>query len=113
VNWAPGNYYFYKILLLIFNNACRAHVYLQGDENDPFPKKAIESLVRKLKEKRDELDGLIIAVTSHGEQPSLCVTIPRTLDGRLQVIATSFIHSFIHPSNPSIHSFLACTTMSA
>jgi len=66
-------FYFYALL------------FFQGDENDPFPKKAIESLVRKLKEKRDELDGLILAVTTHGEQASKCVTIPRTLDGRLQV----------------------------
>ena len=58
---------------------------VKGDENDPFPKKAVESLVRKLKEKRDELDSLIVSVTTHGEQVSKCVTIPRTLDGRLQV----------------------------
>jgi len=71
--WLPVVCYFYALL------------FFQGDENDPFPKKAIESLVRKLKEKRDELDGLILAVTTHGEQASKCVTIPRTLDGRLQV----------------------------
>ena len=41
--------------------------------------------MRKLKEKRDELDSLIVSVTTHGEQVSKCVTIPRTLDGRLQV----------------------------
>ena len=63
---------------------------LKGDENDPFPKKAIESLVRKLKEKRDELDSLILAVTTNGEQASKCVTIPRTLDGRLQVSTMVF-----------------------
>jgi len=62
---------------------------VKGDENDPFPKKAVESLVRKLKEKRDELDALILAVTTHGEQVTQCVTIPRTLDGRLQVHNTS------------------------
>jgi len=41
--------------------------------------------VKKLKEKREELDSLITAVTTSGAQPSKCVTIPRTLDGRLQV----------------------------
>jgi len=36
-------------------------------------------------EKRDELDSLITAITTNGAHPSKCVTIPRTLDGRLQV----------------------------
>lgn len=41
--------------------------------------------MKKLKEKRDELDSLITAITTNGAHPSKCVTIQRTLDGRLQV----------------------------
>eukprot|EP00102_Acyrthosiphon_pisum_P023473 XP_016660683.1 PREDICTED: mothers against decapentaplegic homolog 4-like [Acyrthosiphon pisum] len=59
--------------------------YRQGWEKEAFAKRAIESLVKKLKGKRDELDSLILVITTNGSNPSKCVTIQRTLDGRLQI----------------------------
>lgn len=58
--------------------------YHTGSEEE-FSRKAIESLIKKLKDKRDELDALIAAITSQGKLAARCVTIQRTLDGRLQV----------------------------
>lgn len=56
----------------------------QGDEEEKWAEKAVDSLVKKLKKRRGAIEELEKALSSPG-QPSKCVTIPRSLDGRLQV----------------------------
>ena len=56
----------------------------QGDEEEKWAEKAVDSLVKKLKKKKGALEDLEKALSCPG-QTSKCVTIPRSLDGRLQV----------------------------
>ena len=83
-NWADiSTYLFLQLVCLTWNFS----LHLLG-ESETFSKRAIESLVKKLKEKGPELDALITAITTNGAHSTICVTIPRTLDGRLQVNKT-------------------------
>lgn len=54
-----------------------------GDEDDKWAEKAVKSLVKKLK-KTGGLEELEKAIANPGVRTK-CVTIPRSLDGRLQV----------------------------
>lgn len=56
----------------------------QGDEEEKWAEKAIDSLVKKLKKRKEALEELEKAL-SNPNQPAKCVTIPRSLDGRLQI----------------------------
>ena len=56
----------------------------QGDEEEKWAEKAVDALVKKLKKKKGAVEDLEYAL-SHPYEPSKCVTIPRSLDGRLQV----------------------------
>uniref|UniRef100_A0A8C1QXM8 Mothers against decapentaplegic homolog n=1 Tax=Cyprinus carpio TaxID=7962 RepID=A0A8C1QXM8_CYPCA len=59
------------------NDACLSIVHSlmchrQGGESESFSKRAIESLVKKLKEKKEELDSLITAITTNRAHPNKC-----------------------------------------
>ena len=56
----------------------------QGDEEEKWAEKAVDSLVKKLKKKKGALEDLEKALSNPGVA-SKCVTIARSLDGRLQV----------------------------
>ncbi len=56
----------------------------QGDEDDKWAKSAIDSLVKKFKKQNGSLEELERALSQTNAQTN-CVTIPRSLDGRLQV----------------------------
>ncbi len=59
---------------------------IQGNEEDIWAEKAVDALVKKLKNTEGALEDLEKALSSPG-QPTKCVTIPKNLDGRIQVCA--------------------------
>jgi hypothetical protein len=82
----------------------------QGDEEEKWAEKAVDSLVKKLKKRKGAIEELERALSCPG-QPSKCVTIPRSLDGRLQV---SFDHfSFPAQSSYRVWFFLGFTSQGA
>lgn len=56
----------------------------QSGEQEEWSAKAIDTLVKKLKKKQNGIKNLEDALKSRSET-SKCVTIPRSIDGRLQV----------------------------
>ena len=56
----------------------------KNEQEEKWAEKAVDALVKKLKKSKGEIEKLERALSTPG-QPSECVTIPRSLDGRLQV----------------------------
>jgi len=57
----------------------------QGDEEEKWAEKAVDALVKKLKKNKGAIEDLERALSCGENQQSKCVTILRSLDGRLQV----------------------------
>ena len=58
-----------------------------GDEEDSWSKKAIDILMKKLqKHNKQSLALLEHALKTEGKEPTECVTIPRSIDGRIQIL---------------------------
>jgi len=66
----------------------------QGDEEEKWAEKAVDALMKKLKKTNGATEDLQKALSSPG-QPSKCVTIPRSLDGRLQVCFFNIIYCLV------------------
>jgi mothers against decapentaplegic homolog 1 len=62
----------------------RLNLWKKCDEDEEFVEKAVDSLFKKLKSKSGAIEDLERAISSQ-QASSKCVTIPRSLDGRLQV----------------------------
>ncbi|KAF0992028.1 hypothetical protein HZS_1752 [Henneguya salminicola] len=60
-------------------------LWRQGDEDERWAEKALESLIKKLKNQTDAITCLENVLFSKNSQ-SPCITIPRSLDGRLQIL---------------------------
>lgn len=56
----------------------------QGDEEEKWAEKAVDALVKKLKKQQGAIEDLERALSCPGQETK-CITIPRSLDGRLQV----------------------------
>jgi hypothetical protein len=80
LGWKQGIHFFIGKIEFYFQ------ISHQGDEDEGWSKKAIDSLMKKLeKQNKEALALLEQALRSEGREPSACVTIPRSLDGRLQI----------------------------
>jgi len=76
----------------------------QGDEEEKWAERAVESLVKKLKKKPGALEELEKALSNPG-MPSRCVTLARSLDGRLQVSVIDSQFVLCRKSNVGISCF--------
>ena len=66
----------------------------QGDEEEKWAEKAVDALVKKLKKKPGAIEDLEKALSCPGQE-SKCITIPRSLDGRLQVYSHELLKSIV------------------